>query len=380
MTAALNLSSITHRHPGAAQPTLADVDLEVQEGQMVAVLGPSGSGKTTMLRVAAGLEQPESGDVLLDGTSVLDVPPERRDLTAMFQRAHLFPHLNVLDNVAFADRLRGRSRAESRAAAQRYLDLVQMGDLGRRRPRQLSGGQEQRVALARALAAGRRVMLLDEPFSALDTNLRASMHHLLGEVRAALDPTIVIVTHDLEEAGLAERVAVLVEGRIEQFDAIHTLYSAPKTLAIARLVGGFNEVTGTVESGVHHSILGALVLPAAAAHVQGTATLLVRKERLGLVDAEATATVIGRVVEVRQSGPHQDVVVELDRAPADRRARLEVEVRLGTTLRPGDRTGVQLPGPDGLWAVDQPGAEEASQVSPAISVPVVFGSTTRGRG
>ena len=162
MTAALRLLAITHRHPGAEQPTLAEVDLEVQDGQMVAVLGPSGSGKTTLLRVAAGLEQPESGDVLLDGMSVLDGPPERRDLTVMFQKPHLFPHLSVLDNVAFADRLRGRSRPQSRAAAKRYLDLVQLGDLARRRPRQLSGGQERRVALARALAANRRVMLLDE--------------------------------------------------------------------------------------------------------------------------------------------------------------------------------------------------------------------------
>ena len=377
MTAALHLSSITHRHPGADQPTLADIDLEVKDGEMIAVLGPSGSGKTTLLRVAAGLERPMSGDVLLDGTSVLDVPPERRDLTVMFQKPHLFPHLSVLDNVAFADRLRRRSRTESRAAAQRYLDLVQLGDLGRRRPRQLSGGQEQRVALARALAASRRVMLLDEPFSALDTNLRTSMHQLLGEVRAALDPTIVIVTHDLDEAGLAERVAVLIEGRIEQFDTIQALYTAPKTLAIARLVGGFNEVTGTVESGVHHSSLGSLVLPAVA-DVKGSAILLVRKERLGLVDAEASAT--GRVVKVRQSGPHQDVVVELDRVPADRRARVEVEVRLGTTLRPGDRTGVQLPGPDGLWVVDHPGAEDASQIPHATSEPAVFDNTTRGRG
>jgi len=350
MTAALHLSSITHWHPGGDQPTLADVDLEVQEGEMIAVLGPSGSGKTTLLRVAAGLERPESGDVRLAGTSVLDVPPERRDLTMMFQKPHLFPHLNVLDNIAFADRLRGRSRSQSRTAAQRYLDLVHLGDLGRRRPRQLSGGQEQRVALARALAASGRVMLLDEPFSALDTGLRTSMHQLLVEVRAALDPTIVLVTHDLDEAGLAERVAVLVEGRIEQCDTISALYTAPKTVAVARLLGGFNELPGIVESGVHHSGLGAFVLPAAA-HVEGIALLLVRKERLALVDPEAAATVTGRVVEVRQSGPHQNVVVELDRPPADRRARVEVEVRLGTAVRPGSRVGVVLPGPEGLWAV-----------------------------
>ena len=365
MTATLNLSSITHRHPGAEQPTLRDVDLEVQDGQMLAVLGPSGSGKTTLLRVAAGLERPESGDVLLDGASILELPPERRDLTVMFQKPHLFPHLSVLDNVAFADRLRGQSRSQSRVAAQRYLDLVQLGDLGRRRPRQLSGGQEQRVALARALAANRRVMLLDEPFSALDTTLRMSMHQLLGEVRAALDPTIVIVTHDLDEAGLAERVAVLVEGRVEQCDAIQTLYTAPKTLAVARLVGGFNELPGVVESGVHHSSLGTGVLPGAV-DVRGRAVLLVRKERLALVDPETTPGIpTGRVVEVRQSGPHQDVIVELEGRHAEARARVAVEVRLGTILRPGDRSGVLLPGPEGLWAVADPMPEPAEQAEQA---------------
>ena len=317
---------------------------------MLAVLGPSGSGKTTLLRVAAGLEPPESGDVLLDGTSVLGVPPEQRDLTVMFQKPHLFPHLSVLDNVAFADRLGGRSRSQSRAAAQRYLDLVHLGDLSRRRPRQLSGGQEQRVALARALAANRRVMLLDEPFSALDTTLRTSMHQLLGEVRAALDPTIVIVTHDLDEAGLAERVAVLVEGRIEQCDTVQALYTTPTSVAVARLVGGFNELPGVVESGVHHSSLGAGALPAAV-DVRGRAVLLVRKERLTLVAPESPGTSTGRVVEVRQSGPHQDVVVELDGTQAEARVRVAVEARLGTMLRPGDRAGVELPGPDGLWAV-----------------------------
>ncbi len=354
MTAALTLSAITHRHPGAEQPTLSGVDLEVQDGEMVAVLGPSGSGKTTLLRVAAGLEQAESGDVLLDGASVQGVPPELRDLTVMFQKPHLFPHLSVLDNVAFADRLRGQGRSQSRAAAQRYLDLVHLGELGRRRPRQLSGGQEQRVALARALAASRRVLLLDEPFSALDTSLRKSMHQLLGEVRAALDPTIVMVTHDLDEAGLADRVAVLVEGRVEHCGPIQTLYAEPRTLAVARLVGGFNELPGIVESGVHRSRQGAFAVPAAA-QVEGGAVLLVRKERLTLVSPETTTALTGQVVQIHQAGPHRDVVVELDPIHGEDRARIEVEARLGTTLRPGDRIGVRLPGPGEVWAVPDPG-------------------------
>lgn len=354
MTAALTLSCITHHHLGAGHPTLAEVDLEVHDGEMVALLGPSGSGKTTLLRVAAGLETADCGDVLLDGVSVLGVPPERRDLTVMFQKPHLFPHLSVLDNVAFADRVRGRSRSQSRAAAQRYLDLVHLGDLAKRRPRQLSGGQQQRVALARALAASRRVMLLDEPFAALDNNLRASMHQLLTEVRASLDPTIVMVTHDLDEAGLADRVAVLVGGRIEQCDTIQALYTTPSTLAVARLVGGFNELPGTVHSGVHHSRLGEFAVPAAA-HVEGAATLLVRKERLALVEERTAAARAGRVVQVRQSGPRQDVVVELDHVRGDPQVRVEVEERLGNTIRPGERTGVALQGSGDLWAVAAPG-------------------------
>ncbi|MGI8522430.1 MAG: ABC transporter ATP-binding protein [Nocardioides sp.] len=378
MTAALKLSSITHRHPGAEQPTLADVDLEVQDGQMVAVLGPSGSGKTTLLRVAAGLERPEAGDVQFDGTSVLGVPPERRDLTVMFQKPHIFPHLSVLDNVAFADRLRGRSRSQSRAAAQRYLDLVHLGDLARRRPRHLSGGQEQRVALARALAASRRVMLLDEPFSALDTSLRTSMHGLLGEVRAALDPTIVIVTHDLDEAGLADRVAVLVEGRIEQFDAIGRLYAAPKTLAVARLVGGFNELPGRVEAGAHHSGLGSIPLPRGV-EVEGPAILLLRKERLGLAHVDARLTVAGRVVQVRQSGPHQDVVVELDHPPTRAMLRVDVQARLGTSLCPGDRTGVLIPSTDGVWAVRDPDTGDSSRGADVVVTPAVDDHATRRR-
>ncbi len=357
MSAVLRLSSITHRHPGAEHPTLAQVDLEARDGELVAVLGPSGSGKTTLLRVAAGLERPESGDVLLDGSSVLGVPPERRDLTVMFQKPHLFPHLSVLDNVAFADRLRGRSRAQSRAAARRYLDLVQLGELAARRPRALSGGQEQRVALARALAAERRVMLLDEPFSALDTGLRRSMHELLAEVRGALDPTIVMVTHDLDEAGLADRVAVLVEGTVEQFGTVSSLYTTPTTLAVARLVGGFNELPGRARAGLHHSDLGSFALPAAAQE-EGPAVLLVRQEQLSLEPDDAGAPLRGRVVRLRRSGPRQVAVVELDRT-AGGDLRVDVETRPGTVLSPGARVGVSLPGPEGLWVVPDDRADRS---------------------
>ncbi len=210
------------------------------------------------------------------------------------------------------------------------------------------------MALARALAARRRVMLLDEPFSALDTGLRTSMYDLLGEVRAALDPTIVIVTHDLHEAGVADRVAVLVNGRIEQFDTIQTLYAAPSTLVIARLVGGFKELPGVVESDVHHLRLGAFAAPPTA-HVAGGAILLARKERLALVPPHTPGALTGQIVQVRQAGPYRDVVVELDTVGGDGRARVQVEERIGTALGAGDRVGVLILGPGHLWVIPEPG-------------------------
>ena len=353
MSAALRLVDVTFTHPGAPSPTLDAVGLEVMPEELVAVLGPSGSGKTTLLRVAAGLERPGSGAVVLDGVDVRGVPPERRDVTMMFQKPHLFPHLDVRDNVAFAERLRGVARHEARTAAQGYLDLVHLGGLGRRRPRELSGGQEQRVALARALAARRRVMLLDEPFSSLDTGLRRSMQDLLGEVRAALSPTVVMVTHDLDEAGLADRVAVLVAGRVEQFGPVAELWSRPSSVAVARLVGGFNELPGEIVDGQHLGALGAVRL-VRGCRAAGPSVALVRMEHLDLADADTGDGVPGRVAEVRQGGPRQQVTVELT-ARMSPATRLRVELDLDRTVAPGDRVRVRYAGRHGLWAVSAPG-------------------------
>ena len=338
----LALRSVSHRFAGADAETLHDVNLDVADGEMVSVVGPSGSGKTTLLRVAAGLERRARGDVLLDDVVVTDLPPEQRDLTVMFQQPHLFTHLDVAGNVAFGPRLTGVSRREARTAAERYLALVHLDGLGRRQPRQLSGGQQQRVALARALAAERGALLLDEPFSSLDPALRGSMHDLLGEVRAALAPTVLLVTHDLDEAALADRAAVLVDGRLEQVAPVADLYRCPATLAVARLVGGFNEVAGTVVSGAHRSAWGVLEVPAHAS-VDGPATLLVRREDLRLTGADPAEPGLhlpGVVADVRQAGPRQTVIVEA-RAEGRSPTRIEVELPLGSTARPGERVHVR---------------------------------------
>ena len=383
----LTLRSVSHRFPGAAAPTLHDVDLDVADGEMVSVVGPSGSGKTTLLRVAAGLESHARGDVLLDGEVVSTLPPEQRDLTVMFQQPHLFTHLDVAGNVAFGPRLAGASRRDARTAAERYLALVHLEGFGRRHPRQLSGGQQQRVALARALAAERGALLLDEPFSSLDPALRTSMHDLLGEVRAALAPTVLMVTHDLDEAALADRAAVLVDGRLEQVAPVADFYRCPATLAVARLVGGFNEIKGTVTAGAHRSAWGFLEVPAHAV-ADGPATLLVRREDLRLADpTHATGSagsagsagsggaagaagsglhLPGVVADVRQAGPRQTVIVETRKEGRHPALRIEVELPLGSATRPGERVDVRPAAHARPWVVAaDPDARTGAVPSPA---------------
>ena len=369
---ALELRGLRHRYPSADVPTLDDVALEVASGSMLSVVGPSGSGKTTLLRVTAGLTTPDAGEVLLDGRPVAALPPEDRGLTVMFQQPHLFQHLSVLDNVAFGPRAGGRSRRAARDAARRYLELVHLTDLAARRPARLSGGQQQRVALARALATERSLLLLDEPFSSLDRELRHSMHDLLREVREALRPTVVMVTHDLDEASLADRVAVLVEGRVEQTGPVDDLYARPATLVVARLVGGFNEVAGTVEDGRHRSAWGALPLSAACA-VAGPATLLLRREQLRITgcgsgpgpDVSASPTpgpvvTSGRVVAASRLGARQVVHVQPD-GDAGAATPVEVELPVGQQAQPGLRVLVSLVPGSEVWAVPEGPASPGPQ-------------------
>ncbi|WP_370288219.1 ABC transporter ATP-binding protein [Nocardioides sp.] len=351
----LSLEGVTHHYPRAEAATLSELSLHVPAGRMLAVVGPSGSGKSTLLRVVAGLERPAAGRVLLGGTDVTEVPTEQRDLTVMFQAPLLFDHLDVLGNIAFGPRMAGLARREARRAAERYLRLVHLDDLARRRVGELSGGQQQRVALARALAARRGVLLLDEPFSSLDRPLRAAMHELLGEVRRELSPTVVIVTHDLDEAARADEVAVLVDGRVQQQAAMAELHSRPATLAVARLVGGFTEVPGSIDGGVHRSVWGAVRLADGCQAVDGPATLLLRREALRVADpalpaASTAAGVEARVVGARAAGPRTLLALVDDDGHA-----VEVELGVGVTPPPaGARLRVVLDeGADvgGRWAI-----------------------------
>lgn len=372
----LEVRDLWHCYPGADAPALRGASVAVADGEMVSVVGPSGSGKSTLLRVAAGLLRSTSGEVLVDGRDVADQPTERRDLTVMFQHPLLFEHLDVAGNVAFAPRLAGSGRREARRCAQRYLRLVHLEGLDSRDVASLSGGQQQRVALARALAAERGALLLDEPFSSLDRELRASMHDLLSEVRAALAPTILMVTHDLDEAALAESTVVLIDGTVHQHAPMAEIYQRPATVAVARLLGGFTEIAGTVRDGVHHSAWGRLPVAAGGAE-EGAAVLLVRREslRLDVSGADALGPGLGaRVIQRRPTGTR--VVVSL---VGDDGSRVEVELPVGEDVRQGARARV-LPadGRTPQWAVRAEGTAGAPDRNQGV-VRAPRGTAVHGR-
>ena len=239
MTSAVRFRGVS-RHFGEVK-AVDQVDLDVAPGEFFAMLGPSGSGKTTCLRLIAGFEQPTAGEISIFGAASSRIPPYRRPVNTVFQDYALFPHLNVIDNVAYGLMIAGRGKAERRRAAQDALDLVAMPDFGARKPSELSGGQRQRVALARALVNKPKVLLLDEPLGALDLKLREQMQVELKMLQRQLGITFVFVTHDQGEAlSMADRVAVFDQGRIQQLGTPEDIYDRPQTPFVADFVGSSN--------------------------------------------------------------------------------------------------------------------------------------------
>ena len=229
---------------------LDGIDLSIRPGEFVALLGPSGCGKTTALRALSGLEQIDAGSIVIDGDDVAALPTNRRDLGMVFQSYSLFPHLTALENVEFGLRMRKVRAQERRDRAREALELVGLGDRGERFAHQLSGGQQQRVALARALVTRPRVLLLDEPLSALDAKVRVGLREQIRRIQTELGITTVFVTHDQEEAlAVADRVAVMRSGRIEQIGTPEELYTTPATPFVADFVGLSNRVPGLVSGG-----------------------------------------------------------------------------------------------------------------------------------
>jgi putative spermidine/putrescine transport system ATP-binding protein len=239
----VDIRGLTHRF--GAITALKDVTLAINAGEIMALLGPSGCGKTTLLRVVAGFVRQSSGSVLIDRRAIDDLPPNERAVGIVFQNYALFPHMTVAENIAYGLKARGRPRAEVREKVGRLIAVVRLTGLEDRLPRQLSGGQQQRVALARALAVGPSVLLLDEPFSALDKSLRLDMQIEIKRLQRQFRLTAILVTHDQDEAmSVADRIAVMKRGRIEQCDTPVAVYDRPATLFVSGFIGTTNKLKG----------------------------------------------------------------------------------------------------------------------------------------
>ncbi|MFO1082628.1 MAG: ABC transporter ATP-binding protein [Reyranellaceae bacterium] len=288
---ALDVEDVVVRY-GAAL-AVDHVSLSIEPGEVVALLGPSGCGKTTLLRVIAGFVRQVAGRVRVDGTPIDDLPANQRNIGIVFQNYALFPHMTVAENVAYGLRARGQRGPEVQARVNRFLETVQLAGFRERLPRQLSGGQQQRVALARALAVEPSILLLDEPFAALDRNLRLDMQIEVKRLQRTLGLTTILVTHDQDEAmSVADRIAVMNRGKVEQFDTPVAIYDRPQTLFVNGFIGTTNLLAGRVAAltdGAATVALDAgatLRLPATAGLGLGAAVLLsVRPEQLELRDA-----------------------------------------------------------------------------------------------
>ncbi|MCZ8309434.1 MAG: ABC transporter ATP-binding protein [Magnetospirillum sp.] len=312
--AKLTISNISHAYAGV--PALADVSFEVPAGDLTALLGPSGCGKTTLLRIIAGFFRQTQGSVLVNGAPIDDLPAAKRNVGIVFQNYALFPHLDVARNVGYGLRAQGATGPMVEARVEEMLGLVKMTKFAKRLPGELSGGQQQRVALARALAVSPRIVLLDEPFSALDKALRLDMQIEVKSLLKQSGVTSIIVTHDQEEAlSMADRIVVLNQGQIEQIGNPSELYDAPRSLFVNTFIGHVNVVEGRLlgREGPALAIdvagVGRIAVPTEKNYPQGQAlTVTVRPENL-VPDPEGPFA--GTVRQILPLGPVDVVEVVL---------------------------------------------------------------------
>lgn len=325
-----------------ATVALASFDVTVHEGELVTLLGPSGCGKSTALRIAAGFEVPDFGDVLIGDTSVVALPPSKRGIGMVFQNYSLFPHLTVRENLEFGMRVRRVGRVQRAARVDELLQLVRLDGLANRYPHQVSGGQQQRVALARALAVQPRVLLLDEPLSALDATVRIEVRDEIRRIQRESGIATVFVTHDQEEAlAISDRICVMREGSVEQVGVPQAVYRFPSTPFVARFVGKVNDLEVELRSSTTVSLRGhatEILVPSTTMSV-GEARLLIRPEDVRLVAARESRALQGTVENLYFGGATTSVDVLI----TGTRQSIQVsDVTRAMNFEIGEEVGVQL--------------------------------------
>lgn len=318
---------------------LKDINLDIQNGEFLTLLGPSGCGKTTLLRLIAGFEQPTDGSITLDGSQMAGLSADKRPVNTVFQQYALFPHMTVAQNIAYGLKLKKVAKDEINRRVQQMLDMVQMTHLANRKPQDLSGGQQQRVAIARAVINRPKLLLLDEPLSALDYKLRLQMQSELKRLQRELGITFVFVTHDQEEAlSMSDRIAVMKDGRFQQVGTPIEIYETPANLFTAKFIGETNlfnakiigidehapDLNGQVtngrikvevreDNGYYHTVRN-LRRPKFPVAIGDTVNLLLRPEDLRIYDPEDDTHkgLLGRVIESNYKGSTLDSIIELD--------------------------------------------------------------------
>jgi ABC-type Fe3+/spermidine/putrescine transport system ATPase subunit len=308
----VNITSITKTYSNQPAPVLKDFSLSMNDGEMVALLGPSGSGKSTLLKLITGIERPDSGDIQFDGLSILGIDPNKRGAVLMFQKAYLFPFLNVAENVGFGLRMQAVSPDVIRKEVTHMLELIGLPGIEKRKPAQLSGGEQQRVALARALVIKPKLFLLDEPLNSLDTAVRLNLQEAIRNLQRELGITTILVTHDLGEAmSMSDRLALLLNGRVVAVESPESLFYRPPNVAAAQFVGVTTFLNGKQANGRFETVHGMLDLDCSPEKTCET-TFAIRPEHIRVQKEEGKNTFSGVVKDCIFRGEFVEYQVAVD--------------------------------------------------------------------